>query len=338
MIDVVLFFLFVSTLFYLIFAGADFGVGILELFSMVENKKITKLTAYRIIGPVWEANHIWLILCIVILWIAFPMYYYLIVTQLHIPITLLLVGIIGRGTSFVFRHYDAHRGSSQKVYDIIFQLSSFVAPFFLGVCAGALVSGELIHPEMVEGYTFKELYVDSWLNIFSILVGFFVVALNAFTAAIFLSGDTEGEEYDFYIAKAKRTNGWVVLSGFCIAFDAVFYNRELGILFIQNKLTLIVFVLVALLVIPLWKSLLSGNKLLPGFLVSLQLFLILFAWSALAFPNLIFVQEGHFSILENLPPSSVFNSLGYSLLIAAVLVLPGLYHLFRTFGLFARKK
>jgi cytochrome d ubiquinol oxidase subunit II len=107
MIYVVLTFLFLSILFYLLFGGADFGVGILELFSASKNKKITKETAYRVIGPVWEANHIWLIICIVILWIAFPYYYYIIVTQLHIPLTLLLVGIIGRGTAFVFRHYDA---------------------------------------------------------------------------------------------------------------------------------------------------------------------------------------------------------------------------------------
>ncbi len=338
MIEIVLAFLFLSVLFYLVFAGADFGVGILELFSRMKNKRITKLAAYRIIGPVWEANHIWLILCIVILWIAFPYYYNIIVTQLHIPITLLLVGIIGRGTAFVFRHYDAYRGQSQWWYDVVFQLSSLVSVFFVGVCAGALVSGEMIHPNDVAGKTFLDLYVYTWLNPFAILMGYFMIALTAFIAAVFLSGDTVGQEYRFYLAKARRTNIYLLVFGGLIFIESYIAQRQILQLLLDNPLFFILFVVVGLLFIPIWRSLLKGNKMLPGFVMALQLFLILFVWSLLAFPNLIFVKNATVSILDNASPDSVFNVLGFSLLFAAVFVLPGLYHLFRTFGLLKARK
>ena len=90
MLYVVLFFLSFSLLLYVLLAGADFGAGIVELFSSEENQNITKKTVYRVMGPVWEANHIWIIILIVILWIAFPNYYYIIVNSLHIPLTLML--------------------------------------------------------------------------------------------------------------------------------------------------------------------------------------------------------------------------------------------------------
>ena len=84
-------------------------------------------------GPVWEANHIWVIILIVILWIAFPKYYKVMVTSLHIPITLMLLGITLRGVAFVFRHYDAFVDKSQHVYNWLFRISSLITPIFLGM-------------------------------------------------------------------------------------------------------------------------------------------------------------------------------------------------------------
>ena len=159
MIYIVLAYLFLSIFFYLVFGGADFGVGIIELFSSKKNKEITKGIAYRVIGPVWEANHIWLVLVIVIMWIVFPYYYYYLTTQLHIPLTLLLIGIIARGTAFVFRHYDAVVDDSQKIYDKIFEYGSVFSTFMIGVNAGALLSGEIVPQSMVEGASFKTLYI-----------------------------------------------------------------------------------------------------------------------------------------------------------------------------------
>jgi cytochrome d ubiquinol oxidase subunit II len=82
MLYVVLFFLLVSLLLYVILAGADFGAGIVELFSSEQNQKITKKTVYSVMGPVWEANHIWIIILVVILWVGFPEFYNVLVVSL----------------------------------------------------------------------------------------------------------------------------------------------------------------------------------------------------------------------------------------------------------------
>ena len=116
MLYVVLFFTFFSLFLYVLLGGADFGAGIVELFSSRENKKLNRDTVYKIMGPVWEANHIWLIILIVILWIAFPKYFNIIIIYLHIPLTLVLLGITMRGVAFIFRHYDAVVDKSQDWY------------------------------------------------------------------------------------------------------------------------------------------------------------------------------------------------------------------------------
>ena len=107
MLYVVTGFLWISILLYLLLAGADFGAGILELVSSPKSKIITRKLMYRIMGPIWEANHMWLIISIVILFVGFPAVYTAVSVYLHIPLVLMLMGIIARGTAFSFRNYDA---------------------------------------------------------------------------------------------------------------------------------------------------------------------------------------------------------------------------------------
>src|SRR5690606_36016395 len=149
--------------------GADFGAGIVELITPARLKEKTRTITYETIGPIWEANHMWLIIAIVILFVGFPAIYTALSVHLHIPLLLMLLGIIGRGTAFIFRHYDAVKDDMQKVYNFIFAYSSFITPFFLGVIAAAMISGR-INPEAV---TFYDGYIRPWLNWFSAAVGLF---------------------------------------------------------------------------------------------------------------------------------------------------------------------
>lgn len=131
MIYVVIAFLWVSIVLYFILGGADFGAGIVELFTFRrKDKKITKNLMYESIAPIWEANHMWLIIAIVILFVGFPEIYSFASIYLHIPLVLMLVGIIARGTAFTFRHYDAVKDEWQTVYTQIFYYSSLLTPFF----------------------------------------------------------------------------------------------------------------------------------------------------------------------------------------------------------------
>lgn len=338
MIYIVLAFLFLSIYFYLIFGGADFGVGILELLSHKKNRDRTKRVAYRVIGPVWEANHMWIILCIVILWICFPNYYYIMTTQLHIPLTLLLVGIIARGTSFVFRHYDAYEGKEHKIYDKVFQYSSVFATFFIGLNAGALLSGEMIGLDHAEGKTFYELYVNGWFNWFSALTGIFIVSLSGFISSIFLIGETEGETKKYYLRKAKVANIAVVLSGTLLFIESLVSDRLFGKLFFSNGWSLLGIAIVTLLIYPLWRYLGHAKTYISRGVLALQVLLMLLSWGVLAFPNIVFTANGSISIFDKIPEDSVFSTMGISLLIASVFVLPGLYHLFKTFGLIDKEE
>src|SRR5690606_39416673 len=116
MSTVVIIFLWLSLLLYLILGGADFGAGIIELFTSEKNIRRTRKTLYHAIGPIWEANHMWLIIVIVILFVGFPAIYSALSIFLHIPLVIMLMGIIARGTAFVFRHYDAVRDDMQAFY------------------------------------------------------------------------------------------------------------------------------------------------------------------------------------------------------------------------------
>ncbi len=140
---VIISFLCLAILLYFLLGGADFGAGIIELFTSSKNRSTTRKTMYHAIGPVWEANHMWLIITIVILFVAFPKIYTTMSVYLHIPLAIMLIGIIARGTAFVFRHYDAVKDQMQEVYNQVFIYSSFITPLFLGIIAGSVLSGKI---------------------------------------------------------------------------------------------------------------------------------------------------------------------------------------------------
>ena len=128
-----------SLLLYTLLGGADFGAGIVETFS----GKREEVTISKAIAPVWEANHVWLILAVVILFTGFPAVYASLSLVLHIPLMIVLLGIIMRGTAFTFRHYDAINDRSHYYYTLLFRVSSFITPLFLGIILGAMILGRI---------------------------------------------------------------------------------------------------------------------------------------------------------------------------------------------------
>jgi cytochrome d ubiquinol oxidase subunit II len=211
MLYIVILFLFASITLYFLLGGADFGAGIIELFTSDDNKHRTRKTMYQAIGPIWEANHMWLIITVVILFVGFPDIYSEMCTYLHIPLLILLLGIIARGTAFTFRNYDAIKGErTQTLYNHLFIYSSFVTPMFLGIIAGSALSGQ-IDPTAKD---FVHAYIFSWFNWFSVTVGLFTVALCGFLAAIYIVGETENiDDIKRYIKKARIFNIVAVICG-----------------------------------------------------------------------------------------------------------------------------
>ena len=327
---VVITFLCLGILLYFLLGGADFGAGIIELFTSTKNRSRTRKTMYQAIGPVWEANHMWLIIAIVILFVGFPHIYTTMSVYLHIPLLIMLIGIIARGTAFVFRHYDAIKDDMQWLYNRIFRYSSFITPLFLGIIAGSVISGH-IDPEAKD---FTSAYIWSWLNWFSVSVGLFTVALCGFLAAIYLIGETENkEEQSRFLKKAKYMNIAAVLFGAMVFIAAQIDQIPLIDWVFKNTVGLTSIILASLSLILLWYLLIKGQtniflRVLAGFQVTMILVAISFAH----FPNFIRLKSGNaISLFDTIGPEKTIYSLGLALLLGSVLILPFLGYLFYKF-------
>lgn len=331
MLYVVLFFLLFSLFLYVVLGGADYGAGIIELFSSKENQKITKKTIYRVMGPVWEANHIWIIIVIVILWIAFPNYYHVMVVYLHIPLTIMLLGVTLRGVAFVFRHYDAVIDNSQRLYDAMFKFSSLVTPIFLGMIYGALSSGKIIVTDDVSTLSFYEVFIMPWCNMFSLLIGLFFASLCAFLSSVLLIGESDEGVENIYIRKSAIAAIVVFVIGlitfiYGYSFDYVFVQG-----FMKSRYAIGILFASSILILPLWRAIRKGHKVQSRVYAVAQVFLILCAAILAHFPNIIITTTTRMSILDTIAPDSVITALGISLIIGGTVILPGLFHLLVSF-------
>ena len=285
-------------------------------------------------GPIWEANHIWIIILIVILWIGFPQYFNIFVVYLHIPITLMLLGITIRGLAFIFRHYDAVKGRSQGSYNALFKLGSILSPLFLGVIFGGLVGGNINLFSENPNLSFKEIYIDGWFNIFSILIGLFYIALCAFIASNFLIGEADDEdELNLYRKKASYSTIILVFIGLVILAYGYFNEIDFVIDFIENKYSIIAVAISGIVLIPLWKMIKLKRKAWARILAGVQVLLIVSAAMLAHFPDVIITSTQEISILDGVAPDSVIQVLGIALLIGGAIILPGLYHLMKSFQL-----
>ena len=191
-------FLAASLMLYLVFGGADFGAGILEGVSNKRFRETQRDLTSRALGPVWEANHIWIILAIVIIFNSFPEIFRVLSTSLHIPLTIMLLGITMRGCSFTFRHYDVPEGSKRELYSWIFFTSSLITSIAQGAIVGALILGripaefQLADIQAASQFSFYQLYVAPWFNPFCLTTGFFLSSLYTLVGSVFLS--TEASE------------------------------------------------------------------------------------------------------------------------------------------------
>ena len=183
--DTVVVVLFVGITAYAVLGGADFGAGFWDLFAGdAERGRPQRVLIEQAIGPVWETNHVWLIFVLVVLWTCFPPAFASIMSTLFIPLTLVAVGIILRGSGFALRKLvDPVR--LQRFYGGSFALSSVVTPFFLGAVAGAIASGRVPVGNAAGNP------ITSWLNPLGVLGGTLAVVTCAYLAAVFLTADAD---------------------------------------------------------------------------------------------------------------------------------------------------
>jgi cytochrome d ubiquinol oxidase subunit II len=181
--DAVAVVLLLGITFYAVFGGADFGAGFWSLVAgpSPQGRRARELADWAI-GPVWEANHVWLIFVLVVLWTGFSEAFEAVFSTLFIPLSLAAFGIVLRGSGFAF-HKTAKRFAGRETSERVFGISSLFTPFFLGTVVGAIAAGKV----PVGNATGDA--VSSWLNPLSLVIGALFVATSAYLAAVFLVSD-----------------------------------------------------------------------------------------------------------------------------------------------------
>jgi cytochrome d ubiquinol oxidase subunit II len=170
---------------YVLFGGADFGGGFWDLFAGgAQRGRAQRSLIEHSIGPIWEANHVWLIFVIVLAWTGIPSVFAAIASTLYIPLTLAALGIIARGAGFAFRKASTLLWQ-KRLFGAAFAFSSVVTPLFLGTVVGAIASGR-VPAGIATGHLFT-----SWLNPTSAVSGALAVGVTAYLAAVFLTRDAQ---------------------------------------------------------------------------------------------------------------------------------------------------
>lgn len=326
MTELTLVFLAVSLLLYVILGGADFGAGILEIFTGKRGIN----TISKAIAPVWEANHIWLIVIVVIGFNAFPIVYSTASTYLHIPIMLVLLGIIFRGTAFTFRYYDPYEDRTHKIYTNVFKAFSVLTPFFLGITFGSIILGKIT---IDNSLSFAERFVAPWLNFFSFSLGIFVTVLFAFLAAIFLIGEHADEDLkEIFIKLSKRLMFALVGAGLLVFLAAEvdglhlfekYWSSSIGILSTIGATLLIPLILLSLRnENPWWTRLFAGA----------QTAAVTLGWFGIQLPVLIPLKNAEALTIENsIAPLRTVFLMNMAIIVGLALVIPLLVFLFKVF-------
>lgn len=329
MLYVVIFFFLVSIYIYCLLGGADFGAGIIELSEGKKFKNRTRDLVSEAMAPIWEANHMWLIIAVVVLFNAFPTVYTQLLVSLSIPLILMLIGIILRGTAFTFRHYDAIRDSSQELYSKVFEYSSLIVPFFFGLIVGSIISGKIVpHPK-----SFYEGYVSPWLNLFSISTGIFVVSLFAFIASVFLTSEISDKEIlQDFILKSKKSIIGAVIGGLLVFISSLIEHVHFFENFFSNYYSIALLIIATGCLPVLWKVLEKGLKWPSRFLVGAQLLFILGAFYIIYFPTLIKLENGKLLTFYNsAAPNITLDYLGWALIVGSFIIFPALFYLLKVF-------
>lgn len=312
---------------YTLFAGADFGGGVWDLFAWGSRSKAQRSLISKAIAPIWETNHIWLILVIVLLFSCFPKVFSTISIALHIPITLMLIGIVLRGSAFAFRSYGPPNNRFQTRWGLVFSVSSIFTPITLGMCIGAIVSGT-IKLDKKTGMVQTD-YFSSWLAPFPIALGFLTLALFAFLAAVYLILETKDKELQEDFRKRALFAGLIVgvMAWLCFALagkGAPMIAKGLQ----SSSWSLPFHIVTGMIAFGTFLSLFLRYYWTTRVFASLQVILIIGGWGLAQYPYLIYPD---LTIQKAAASEDVLRPIMLVLLLGITVLVPALWYLFKIF-------
>jgi cytochrome d ubiquinol oxidase subunit II len=312
---------------YVLFGGADFGGGVWDLLASSPRRARQREVISHAIGPIWEANHVWLILAIVLTFTCFPPVFARVGIVLHIPLTLMLVGIVLRGSAFVFRSYDDERDEVQRRWGRIFAGASLVTPVLLGVCIGAVAAGRVGPPAPAGSFT--ERFVEPWLTPFSLAVGLLALALFAYLAAVFLTLETDDPELvEDFRARAL----WSGLAVFVTAFGALIFASAhaplVGAGLLGSRWSLPLHLGTGIAAAAALAALWSRRYHLARVAAGAQVSLVIWGWALAQYPYLV---PPDLTVSRAAAPPATLRLVLAALGLGTVVLLPSLLYLFRVF-------
>jgi len=308
--------LWIGATFYALFGGADFGGGFWDLVAGdAERGARPRELIQRSLTPVWEANHVWLIFVLVVLWTAFPPAFSAIFSTLYVPIALAALGIVLRGAGFAFRK-QVEGLAGQRAMGATFALSSVLTPFFMGAVVGAIATGNV--PAAGNGDAFS-----SWLEPLPLLTGAMFVAIGAYLAAVFLVGDARrAGEADMERYFVRRALAAAAVAGAFAAAGLVALHAEARYVFdrlVDQGLPLVV--LSAVCGIGLLAVLLRGARRPIRPLAAGAVVAVIWGWGVAQFPYLL---PTSLRIDQAAAPDPTLVTVFVVFAAAAVVVLPSL--------------
>jgi cytochrome d ubiquinol oxidase subunit II len=317
---------------YVLLGGADFGGGVWDLFARGKDRDAQRALIANAIGPIWEANHVWLILVVVLLFTCFPKAFAHLATELHIPITVMLIGIVLRGSAFTFRTYDSQQDTVQRRWGRIFSVASVLTPIVLGVCLGAVASGDvpMRSIESLRTISFGARFIDPWARSpFPWAVGLLTTVLFAFLAASYLTVEATDEALrSLFRRRALQSQGVLLVLAAVTLVLARVENPRLFDGLTQGRAALAMHVVTALSAgTSIW-ALRRRRYATARFAAAAQASFILWGWAWTQFPWL-------------LPPSYTITALAApritlqwtlgALAVGTMILLPSFVYLFRIF-------
>ena len=320
---------------YVLLGGADFGGGVWDLFASGPRSKDQRALIADAIGPVWEANHVWLILVVVLLFTCFPPAFAMLSIVLHIPLTLMLLGIVARGAAFTFRTYDSRRDQVQRRWGRIFAVASLVTPVLLGMCIGAIASGRAgaaAREAQQRGFaagSFVETFVAPWFGPFPVAIGLMALAIFAYLAAVYLTLEArEPALREDFRRRALVAAALVFATAFAALgvalVDAPSVARGLVRSWWSVPLQLVTGIAAVTAIAALW----TRRYALARVAAAAQVALILGGWALAQHPMLV---PPVLSLRDAAAPSRTLSLVLGALALGALVLFPSLWYLFRIF-------
>jgi cytochrome d ubiquinol oxidase subunit II len=316
--------LWLSLTAYAVLAGADFGGGVWDLFARGQRADAQRAAVAEAMGPVWEANHVWLIFMIAGLFTAFPATFGVLGLALYFPFSIAMIGIVFRGASFAFRAHGRAAVGPPSPWGVVFGVASVVTPISLGTAAAAVASGSIRapHGQLASGF------LDGWTSPLAVVIGLFALSMCAYLAATYLM--VENEDHPQLLADFRRRAIVAALVSGVLALVALPVAALYGPRLLQSLtgrgLPLLV---LALLNGPLalWAVWRSRPRIARGAVIA-QVVLVLWAWAVGQWP---FLVPPDLTISATAAPSETLTAFLYVIGVGGLLLIPSLWLLFRVF-------